>query len=41
MRTSRFSDEQIIAITREAEQSSVAETAKKRKVSEQNDLPLA
>ena len=35
MRKRRFSDEQMLAILREAEQTSVAETAKKRKVSEQ------
>jgi putative transposase len=36
MRKSRFSDKQIVAILREADRSSVAEAAKKNKVSEQS-----
>jgi len=34
MRKSRFSDEQIVATLREADRTSVAEAAKKNKVSE-------
>ena len=35
MRKRRFTDEQVVAMLREADRSSVAEVAKKHKVSEQ------
>ena len=40
MRKSRFNDEQIVAILRESDRTSVAEAAKKHKVSEQTILCL-